>query len=142
MEIFITQDPAQVGKDSRLSGTLALATRSFRKTDQFFVCYGGPRKGLAASKMTIARWIRTCIERVYKTLDDTLPSGLKAHQTRSVAASWARFNGASISDICKTATWSDRCTFARHYQLNLAGRSATASFANSVLQTVLDDRAK
>jgi len=115
-------------------------TKHFRRTDQFFVCHTGHRKGQAASKMTIARWIRTCIEQAYKVQDKDLPSGLKAHQARSVAASWAQFNGTSITDICKTATWSDGCTFARHYQLNLAGQSATARFANSVLQTVLDRR--
>ena len=118
------------------------ATRLFRKTDQFFVCYSGPRKGEAASKMTIARWIRTCIQKAYVSLGKPLPTGLKAHQTRSVAASWAQFNGTSMLDICNTATWSDQCTFARHYQLNLAGQSASARFANNVLQTVLDSGAQ
>lgn len=118
------------------------ATRHFRKTDQFFVCYSGPRKGEAASKMTIARWIRVCIQKAYISLGKPLPTGLKAHQTRSVAASWAQFNGTSMLDICNTATWSDQCTFARHYQLNLAGHSASARFANNVLQTVRDSAAQ
>ena len=116
------------------------ATRLIRKTDQLFVCYGGDRAGYAASKMTIARWIRTCIEKAYASVGRPLPTGLKAHQTRSIAASWALFNNTSIADICKTATWSDECTFARHYKLNLAGQSATAKFASNVLQTVLDRR--
>ena len=34
------------------------ATRAFRRTDQLLVCFSGPRKGLAVSKMTIARWVR------------------------------------------------------------------------------------
>jgi len=113
-------------------------TKHFRKTDQFFVAFGGAKKGQAVSKMTIARWIRCCIQLAYKSQRQPLPTGLKAHQTRSVAATWAQFNGTSLLDICKTATWSDGCTFARHYQLNLAGHSATAKFANSVLQTVLN----
>ena len=33
------------------------ATKAFRKTDQLLVCYSGPRKGQAASKMTISRWL-------------------------------------------------------------------------------------
>ena len=116
------------------------ATKPFRRTDQFLVCYSGARKGQAASKMTIARWIRVCIEKAYRVKGEPLPTGLKAHQTRSQAATWAQFNNTTISDICKTATWSDGCTFARHYQLNLAGQCATARFANNVLQTVLDRR--
>ena len=116
------------------------ATKAFRQTDQFFVCYQGARKGHAASKMTIARWIRSCIEEAYKARKVSLPTGLKAHQTRSQAATWAQFNSATILDICRTATWADECTFARHYQLNLAGNSSTARFSNSVLQTVLDKR--
>jgi len=118
------------------------ATADFRRTDQLFVCYSGPRRGYAASKITIARWIRSCIQHAYKAIGKPLPTGLKAHQTRSVAASWAQFNGSSIADICKTATWSDGCTFARFYQLNLAGNTATARFANNVLQTVLDGSAQ
>jgi len=92
--------------------------------------------------MTIARWIRKCIEMAYKSVNKPLPTGPKAHQTRSIAASCALFNGSSIADICKMATWSDECTFARPYRLNLAGQSATARFANNVLQTVLDRRTK
>jgi hypothetical protein len=92
--------------------------------------------------MMIARWIRICIQIAYVSLGKPLPTGLKAHQTRGVAASWAQFNGTSMLDICNTATWSDQCTFARHYQLNLAGQSASARFANNVLQTVLDSGAQ
>ena len=115
-------------------------TAAFRRTDQFFVCYEGAKKGQAAHKMTIARWMRRCIEEAYRATGRDPPTGLKAHSVRATAATWAQFNQTSMADICKTATWSSGCTFATHYQLNLAGNVSTARFAANVLQTVLDRR--
>lgn len=116
------------------------ATQSFRKSDQLLVCYSGPNKGKGATKMTIARWVRRCIQEAYKAVGREPPQGVKAHSTRAVAASWAQFNNTSLLDICKTASWSSSCTFATYYQLNLAGNSSTARFAANVLQSVLEGR--
>lgn len=117
------------------------ATKAFRQTDALFVCFGeGPKKGCKASKATISRWVRICIQEAYQAKGQVPPEGIKAHQTRGQAASWAQFNGASITDICKSATWTSACTFARFYQLNLADNVSSARFATNVLQTVLDGR--
>ena len=98
------------------------ATKAFRKTDQLLVCFAGPRKSLAASKMTIARWVRTAIiKEAYISLGRVPPTGVKSHSTRALAASWAQFNNISLVDICKSATWASGCTFATFYiKLNLA----------------------
>ena len=90
--------------------------------------------------MTIARWVRRCISEAYKARGQNPPVGVKAHQTRHQAASWAQFNNTPIKDIVKTATWASECTFATFYQLNLAGNESTARFGTNVLQTVLDRR--
>jgi integrase len=115
------------------------ATQSFRRTDQLLVCFQGQRKGLPASKPTISRWVRKAIEMAYKVLNKPLPEGIKAHQTRATAATWAQFYNASLKDICETASWGSTCTFAKHYQLNIADSSeATARFADAVFQAALD----
>ena len=118
-----------------------LVTKAFRKTDQFFVCYGdGPTKGQAASKATISRWVRRCISEAYLTRNRNPPKGLKAHQCRGIAATWAQFNNTSLNDILRSATWASSCTFATFYQLNLASNPSTASFGTNVLRTALDRR--
>ena len=116
------------------------ATKAFRKSDQLLICFAGAKKGQAATKTTISRWVRTAVQSAYRARDLEPPQGIKAHDTRGVAASWAQFNNASLSDICDTASWSNQCTFATHYQLNLAGNRPSARFGNAVLQTVLDRR--
>ena len=98
------------------------------------------KKGKAATKTTISRWVRTAIQEAYTARGLEPPQGIKAHDTRGMAASWAQFNNASLADICDTASWSNQCTFATHYQFNLAGNRPSARFGNAVLQTVLDRR--
>jgi hypothetical protein len=115
-------------------------TAPFRQDEQLFVCFSGPRKGRAAAKATIAAWVKKAITLAYQALRKPLPTGIKAHQTRGIAASWAQFHNTSLRDICDTASWGDMSTFAKHYQLNLADNVPTARFANAVLQTVMDDR--
>jgi integrase len=119
-------------------------TRTFRArgVDQLLVNFYGARKGLPASKPTISRWVRKCIELAYRAGGKMPPTGVKAHDTRAVAASWAQFNNASLPDICNTAQWANTNTFAMHYQLNLAGNEATARFGNAVLQTVFDEEGR
>jgi len=117
-----------------------LATKPFRKTDQLLVCFSGPNRGHAATKTTISRWVRRCIQEAYIACKQPLPEGIKAHDVRGMATSWAQFNSASLADICDTASWSQGSTFATHYQLNLAGNRPSARFGNAVLQTVLDGR--
>ncbi len=37
-------------------------TRSFRSSEQLFVCHGGQQKGKAVSKQKLAHWIVDCLE--------------------------------------------------------------------------------
>ncbi len=56
---------------------------------ELLVCYGPPKRGLPASKQTLSRWIVDAINIAYESSDLPLPMGVKAHSTRSVAASKA-----------------------------------------------------
>ena len=114
-------------------------TEQFRKSQQLFVCYHGRFKGQAASKTTIARWIKDCVWEAYK-LKGLVPPRIKAHSTRGQAATVAELRGVSIQDICSSATWGLRNTFAKHYQLNMAPDTASSRFADGVLSSVQDQR--
>ncbi len=92
------------------------------------VCYGPPKRGISATKQTLSRWIVDAISIAYVSSD--LPShlGVKAHSTRSVAASKAFLAGVSMQDICNAAGWSTPLTFVRFYGLDMQ-----ATLGSSVL---------
>ena len=94
-------------------------TRSFRTSDQLFVCYGGQQKGKAVSKQRMAHWIVDAIALAYESQGVPCPLGLRAHSTRGVASSWALAHGASLTDICRAAGWATPNTFARFYSLRV-----------------------
>ncbi|KAI2646087.1 Gag-Pro-Pol polyprotein [Labeo rohita] len=91
----------------------------WRKTDQLFVCYGPPKRGLLASKQPLSRWIVDAISRAYDSSGLPSPLGVKAHFTRGMAASKAFMPGVPIQDICNTVGWSTPLTFVRFYDLDL-----------------------
>ncbi|CAJ0946838.1 unnamed protein product [Ranitomeya imitator] len=74
-------------------------TASFRQADPLFIVSEGRRKGLPASKSTIARWIRSAVLEAYRVQSKRPPSGVKAHSTRAVGASWAVRHQASASQV-------------------------------------------
>ena len=90
-------------------------TRSFRTSDQLFICYGGQQKGKAVSKQRMAHWIVDAIALAYQAQGVPCPLRLHAHSTRGVASSWALARGASLTDICRAAG----STFARYYSLRV-----------------------
>ncbi|KAL0177345.1 hypothetical protein M9458_026239, partial [Cirrhinus mrigala] len=91
----------------------------WRKSDQLFVCYGPPKRGLPASKQTISRWIVDAICSAYEASDLPPPLGVRAHSTRGMAASKAFLAGVPLQDICNAAGWSTPLTFVRFYELDL-----------------------
>uniref|UniRef100_A0A6I8RZ83 Tyr recombinase domain-containing protein n=1 Tax=Xenopus tropicalis TaxID=8364 RepID=A0A6I8RZ83_XENTR len=111
-------------------------TRAFRRCQSLFVIPSGPRRGQAASKTSIARWITEAIRRAYLTKGKPLPKGIRAHSTRAIGASWAWHNSASLDQICKAATWSSVHTFTKFYRIDTFA-SAEASFGRKVLHAVV-----
>ena len=101
-----------------------------RKTESLFVCYGEAALGQALSKQRLARWIVEAISMGYSTAGVPPPPGVVAHSTQGVAASWALFRGAQLSDICAAAGWTSALTFARFYSLDV---TSSGSVVSSVL---------
>ncbi len=94
-------------------------TRSFRSSEQLFVCHGGQQKGKAVSKQRLAHWIVEAVALAYQSQGEPCPLGLRAHSTRSVASSQVRAHGASLADICRAAGWETPNTFSRFYRLRV-----------------------
>ncbi|CAJ0926044.1 unnamed protein product [Ranitomeya imitator] len=65
------------------------STAAFRKMDSLFAIPNGVRRGLPASKATVARSIRTAILEAYRVKNRGPPPEMKAHSTRAVGASSA-----------------------------------------------------
>ncbi|KAL0175478.1 hypothetical protein M9458_027808, partial [Cirrhinus mrigala] len=91
----------------------------WRRSDQLFICFGPLRRGLPASKQTISRWIVEAILLAYESSGLPPPLGVKAHSTRSMAASKSFLAGIPLQDICNSAGWSTPLTFVRFYCLDL-----------------------
>ena len=88
------------------------ATEQFRKTEEqqkLFIATIRPHKPVAAS--TIARWLRTVLERA--GVDTTII--FKAHSTRGASVSAAANAGITTSEIMQSADWSSESTFKRFY---------------------------
>jgi hypothetical protein len=107
-------------------------TKSFRQSNQLFVCYGGQEKGQAAAKATLARWIKDAICEAYTAVGKTPPGGIKAHSVRHASASWNQLKGTSVLDICQQMNWTTEHTFIKHYKLDLSN-SVSARHATTVL---------
>ncbi|KAL2087997.1 hypothetical protein ACEWY4_016825 [Coilia grayii] len=88
-------------------------------TDALFLCHTGPRRGLALSKQRLPKWVVEAILHAYRHSGSTVPRCVRAHSTRSVAASWASLRGVPLSDICSAASWASTCTFTRFYRINV-----------------------
>ena len=96
------------------------ATAGIRRSDQLFLCYGGPRRGCALSKQRLSHWVVDVITHAYKGGGHPLPSGVRCHSTRAVSTSWAALRGVPLEDICDAASWTSPCTFSRFYRVNVA----------------------
>ncbi|KAL0147994.1 hypothetical protein M9458_056721, partial [Cirrhinus mrigala] len=94
-------------------------TRSFRCSEQLFVCFGGQQKGNAVSKQRLTHWVVDAITLAYQLQGEPCPLGVRAHSTRSVASSWALAHGASLVDICRAAGWATPNTFTKFYNFRV-----------------------
>ena len=111
-------------------------TKTLRKTDSLFILHSGARQGHRATRRTIARWLKEAIEKAYSLGGIPIPEGIKAHSTRSMAASQAERAGATPEQTCKAATWSSFATFVRHYRVDLWS-AKDQTFGRKVLQAVV-----
>ena len=95
-------------------------TQPLRKAhSQLFICYGAARQGLPLSKQRLSHWLVEVISHAYRAQGTPVPSGTRAHSTRSMATSWAALRGVAVDDICAAASWSTPCTFTRFYRVDV-----------------------
>ena len=105
-ELTASHPPPFVGPDDQNLDLLcpfhALRTyvdraRSFRRSDQLFVCYASLFRGSALSVDRLLRWIVDCIALAYESSGTPVPARLRARSSRGVAVSWALFSRGSLS---------------------------------------------
>lgn len=99
---------------------------------QLLVCYGSDKKGRGVSTQRISKWLVECIGSAYEAIGEAPPEGVKGHQTRGQATSWAGLAGSDPQSICNAATWASVNTFAKHYRLNILERQRS-DFGRRVL---------
>ena len=89
----------------------------------------GKNKGLCAlfvplietkkelSKASLSNWIKRCIEYILSncSTDNAQEFKVKAHDVRSLAASWSLKGCFSIDEIMQACTWKNHSTFTRFY---------------------------
>ena len=92
----------------------------WRKSEQLFVCFGPPKKGSPVSKQRMSKWVVEAISLAYESAGQPSPLTVRAHSTRSMAASKALLSGVSLHDVCDAAGWSSPHTFVRFYDLDLS----------------------
>ena len=86
------------------------------KEKKLFIGY---KKGMTKEihMNTILGWLKKVIVRAYEkgADEDKQVSGVKAHQVRAVAASWALHCKGSMDDIMAACTWKSPTTFTSFY---------------------------
>jgi integrase len=94
-------------------------------TDKLFLCYSKPHG--AASKDTVARWMRTVLSKA--GIDNFAP-----HSFRSAASSAMISSGMSVDQVIKTAGWTRASTFQRFYNRAVVGKTEHKIQSNSILR--------
>ncbi len=89
-------------------------TRSFRSSEQLFVCHGGQQKCKTVSKQRLAYWMPSPWCTNLKASHAPWGDG-SLHW--SVASSYALVHGASLADICRAMGGATLNTFAGFYSL-------------------------
>jgi len=94
------------------------ATRQGR--EKFFIAY---KKGYTQEicKNTISGWIKKTVLLAYKSApkEDIQVLGVKAHDVRGLAASWALLKSSSLDDILEACSWRSQNTFSKFYLKDL-----------------------
>lgn len=75
--------------------------------------------GLPRGEDLISKWIAEAISLAYESSGQPCPSVVRAHSTRSMAASKALVSGVSLQEVSDAAGWSSPLTFVRFYSLDL-----------------------
>jgi len=107
--------------------------RSKEGANPLFLAYGLEKRGQAISKQRISEWLKLTISLAYANMGASPPQGVKAHQVRKAATSWADMAGVDPQLICNAATWSSDSMFARYYHLDIV-HGHRSTFGRQVLK--------
>lgn len=110
-------------------------TRSFRKTDSFFVSFSKASLGKGVSHLPLVGGSGVIII-AYQSSGIDIPMGIIAHSLRGASATAAYRSFPSLEVACKVAKWSSVHTFTKHYKVDKLA-SIEAAFGHSVLQRAL-----
>ncbi|MGL4804411.1 MAG: hypothetical protein ACRC15_04575, partial [Cetobacterium sp.] len=110
----------------RALDTYVHRTALWRKGEQLLVCFGPHNRGRPASKHTVSKWIVETISLAYQASGQPCPLAVRAHSTRSMAATRALISGVSLKEVCDAAGWSSPLTFVRYYNLDLDANPGSA----------------
>lgn len=118
--------------------------RAATGASQLFLCYGKQKQGQPVSKQRISAWLKFVVADCYQRTGLPPPEGVKGHQVRKMATSWADMARVDPQKICDAAIWRSSCTFAKHYKLDLLhknrselGRRVLALSASSSAERAL-----
>ncbi len=86
---------------------------------RLFVPYKQDASTREISVLSISRWIITAIRSAYETTgqnhQELKLARVKAHEVRALSTSWAEFNGVSVDEILRAASWRSKGVFASFY---------------------------
>ena len=96
-------------------------TKEFRKNrTPLFISY---KKGYEGEicKNTISGWIKKAVKLAYQssTTEVQQISGVRAHDVRSLASSWALLRNVSIDEVLEACSWKAHNTFTQYYLKDL-----------------------
>ncbi len=94
-------------------------TRSFRSSEQLFVCHGVQQKGKAVSKQRSAHWIVEARHLGVPISRRAVPPGGEGSLNSECCLLPCVAHGASLADICRAEGWATPKTFARFYSLRV-----------------------
>ena len=86
------------------------------------------------TKNTLARWIVTIVKEAYQVMDMTVPTSIRAHDTRRLGSSLAFERGVALDDIMATASWKSPNVFIDSY---LKDVSHTATDGTSTIRMAI-----
>ena len=92
-------------------------TRCIRDSETLLISTVKPHKHV--SKQTVGRWIKLVMLKA--GISDTF----KPHSTRAASTSYAFYKGVPLTDIIKSAGWSNAATFAKYYKKPIVSNENT-----------------
>ena len=91
-----------------------------------FVCHKKGKNSTAASKVTLARWVKETISHAYSDKYLSTPAGkvtAKMHDLRGIGNTLAFASGATLEQVLAAGSWKTSNTFLSYYLKDLTAES-------------------